>query len=170
MLPWFLPGVAISVVVSFAASGAVGRAFGIRRAVAWAMVLSLGTILAATLTPQWEALAFGARGRAYCDFTRIGLASFEELVSANDSGGNVLMFIPLGVTIGLVPRSRGKAAIAVAAIALPFAIETIQLLVPALDRFCESADVVDNLTGLVLGLAGGSVAGLLVGAVSRRPR
>ena len=27
MLPWFLPGVAISVVVSLAASGAVGRAW-----------------------------------------------------------------------------------------------------------------------------------------------
>jgi hypothetical protein len=79
------------------------------------------------------------------------------------------MFVPLRAAIGLVPRSRRKAAIVIAAIALPFGIETIQLLVPALDRACESADVVDNLTGLAIGLGGGVVAGRLVAAVDRRP-
>lgn len=44
-----------------------------------------------------------------------------------------------------------------AAVALPFVIEATQLLVPSLGRACESADVVDNLTGLVLGLAAGAV-------------
>ena len=169
MLPWFLPGVVISIVVSIAASDAVGRALGVRRAVAWVMVLSLGIIMAATLTPQWEALAFGARGSSSCDLSRLGLAPLGELLSASDSGGNILMFIPLGATIGLVPRSRRKAAIVIAAIALPFGIETIQLL-PVLDRACESADVIDNLTGLAIGLAGGVVAGRLVAAMDRRPR
>jgi glycopeptide antibiotics resistance protein len=169
MLPWFLPAAAISVVVSIAASGAVGRALRVRRPVAWVMVLGLGIILAATLTPQKQALEFGARGSAHCDFTRIGLPSLEELLSANDSLGNILMFIPLGVTIALVPGARRKAAIMVGAIALPFAIETTQLLLPWIDRACETADVVDNLTGLAIGLAGGSVAGWLGRAVGRRP-
>jgi glycopeptide antibiotics resistance protein len=169
VLPWFLPGVAISAAVGLSAGGRVGRALGVRRAVAWAMVLSLGVILAATLTPQWEALEFGARGPTYCDFTRIGLAPLGELLSANDTSGNVLMFIPLGATIGLVPRSRRKAAIMVAAIALPFAVEAFQLLVPALDRACESADVVDNLTGLAIGFGGGTATGWLASAVCRRP-
>jgi glycopeptide antibiotics resistance protein len=80
------------------------------------------------------------------------------------------MFVPLGVMISLVPRSRRKAAIVVAAIALPFAIETTQMLLPVLDRACESADVIDNLTGLVLGFAGGSVAGWLASAAYRRSR
>jgi len=168
MLPWFLPGVVISIVVSIAASGAVGRALGVRRAVAWVMVLSLGIIMAATLTPQWEALAFGARGSSSCDLSRLGLAPLRELLRLSDSGGNILMFIPLGATIGLVPRSRRKAAIVIAAIALPFGIETIQLLLPVLDRACESADVIDNLTGLAIGLAGGGVAGRLAGAVGGR--
>ena len=83
---------------------------------------------------------------------------------------NVLLFMPLGVSIAFMPRSRLKVAVLVAAIALPFAIETTQLLLPILDRGCQSADVIDNLTGLVLGLAGGSVAGLLAGAVYRRTR
>ncbi len=56
----------------------------------------------------------------------------------------------------------------IAAIALPFAIETIQLLLPVLDRACESADVVDNLTGLVIGLGGGVVAGWLGRSLGRR--
>jgi glycopeptide antibiotics resistance protein len=169
MLPWFLPGVVISIVVSIAASGALGRALGVRRAVAWAIVISLGIIAAATLTPQSEALAFGARGSSSCDLSRLRLAPLRELLRLSDSGGNILMFIPLGATIGLVPRSRRKAAIVIVAIALPFGIETIQLLAPALDRACESADVIDNLTGLVIGLAGGVVAWRLAGAVDRRP-
>ena len=170
MLPWLLPGVVISIVVSIAASGALGRALGVRRAVAWVMVLSLGIITAATLTPQLEALEFGARGSSSCDLSRLGLAPLRELLRLSDSGGNILMFIPLGATIGLVPRSRRKAAIVIAAIALPFGIETIQLLLPVLDRACESADVIDNLTGLAIGLAGVVAAGRLAGAVDRLPR
>jgi len=169
-LPWLLPGAAIAFVVSLAASGAVGRALRVRRPIACVMVLSLGIILAATLTPQSEALAFGARGSSSCDLSRLGLAPLRELLRLSDSGGNILMFIPLGATIGLVPRSRRKAAIVIAAIALPFGIETIQLLLPVLDRACESADVIDNLTGLAIGLAGGVAAGRLAGAVDRLPR
>lgn len=169
-LPWFLPGVAIAFVVSIAASGVVGGALGVRRPVAVALILSLGAILAATLTPQWEALAFGARGPASCDFSRIGLTSWEELRTEGDALGNILMFVPFGVAISLLPGSRRKAAIVGVAIALPFAIETIQLLLPVLDRACESADVVNNLTGLVIGLGGGSVAGWLAAAVYRRAR
>ena len=170
MLPWFLPGVAISVVVSLAVCGAVGRALGVRREIAWAMVLSLGIIAAATLTPQSAALDFGARGPAFCDFSRIWPAPWRELISADESGGNILMFIPLGAAIGLLPSSRRKAAIVVGAIALPFAIETTQLLVPWLDRFCESADVVDNLTGFVLGLVAATGAARVARGADREPR
>ena len=169
MLPWFGPGLAISVVVSLAASGAVGRALGVHRAVAWVMLLSLGIIMAATLTPRSEALGSGARGSAHCDFSRIGLASWEQLISANEASGNVLMFIPLGAAIGLVPGSRRKAVLVTGAIALPFAIEATQLLVPWLDRACESADVVDNLMGLALGLVAGVVAGRIARGADRRP-
>jgi glycopeptide antibiotics resistance protein len=167
-LPWLWPGIAIALVVSIVASGAVGRTLRVARPVAWLMVLSLGVILAATMTPQWEALAFGAQGSSSCDFSRIGLAPLRELLRFDDTSLNVLMFVPLGATIGLLPRSRRTAAVVIAAIALPFAIETIQLLLPVLDRACESADVVDNLTGLVLGLGGGVAAGWLGRSLARR--
>jgi glycopeptide antibiotics resistance protein len=168
-LPWLWPGIAIALVVSIVASGVVGRTLRVARPVAWLMVLSLGVILAATMTPQWEALAYGARGSSSCDFSRIGLAPLRELLRFGDTSGNVLMFIPLGVTIALVPQSRRKLALLIAAIALPFAIEITQMLLPVLDRACESADVVDNLTGLVVGIGGGVVAGWFGRSMARRP-
>ena len=41
---------------------------------------------------------------------------------------------------------------------LPLLIEVGQLLITPLDRACQSADVFDNLTGLVLGFALGAIA------------
>ena len=84
-LPWILPGVAIALLVSLAVSGAVCRALRVRRPVAWVIVLSLGVILAATMTPQWEALAFGVQGSSSCDFSRIGLAPLGELLRFDDT-------------------------------------------------------------------------------------
>jgi glycopeptide antibiotics resistance protein len=169
VLPWLLPGIAIALVVSIVASGAVGRTLRVRRPVGWVLVLSLGVILAATMTPQWEALAFGAQGSSSCDFSRIGLASLTDYLRFGDTSGNVLMFVPLGAAIAFVPRSRRMAVVLIAAIVLPFAIEITQLLLPVLDRACESADVVDNLTGLAIGIGGGVVAAWLGGSMARRP-
>jgi len=75
--------------------------------------------------------------------------------------------VPLGVVIGLLPCSRRKAALLVAAVALPFVVEGLQLVVTALDRACESADVADNLTGLVLGVALGSLAGWMAAQLAK---
>jgi len=75
--------------------------------------------------------------------------------SHNDSLLNVVFFVPLGVVIGLAPRTTRKVALILAAGLLPFVIESTQLLVPALARSCESADVFDNLTGLAVGLVTG---------------
>ena len=169
-LPWFLPGVAIWVAVALAAGGRVGRALGVRRTVALALIVSLGIILSATLTPLRGALDFRAVGTGSCDLSRVGLAPLRELLRPNETSLNVLLFVPLGVSIAFLPRSRLKVVVLVAAIALPFAIETTQLLVLWLDRACESADVVDNLTGLAIGLGGGIVMRrLAAGADSGHP-
>ena len=170
MLPWFVPAVAISVAIGLVANGRVARALGVNRAVALSLVVSLGAILSATLTPLRGALAFGAIGSGTCDLSRMGLAPLRELFAVNDVSLNVLLFIPLGLSIAFIPRSRLKVIVLIASIALPVAIEGTQLLVPALDRACESADVIDNLTGLTIGLGFGVVAGRLGGAVACRPR
>ncbi len=169
VLPWLLPGVAISAVIGLAAGGWLGRVLGLRRSLAGALIVSLGTVLSATLTPLRGAFQ-GAVGAGSCDFSRMGLAPLSELLRFNDASLNVLLFTPLGVSIALMPRSRLKVVVLVAAIALPFAIETTQMLLPVLDRSCESADVIDNLTGLVLGLVGGFAAGWLARSMDRRPR
>jgi glycopeptide antibiotics resistance protein len=110
------------------------------------------------LTPGREALENGAIGGASCDFARFGLVSLAELASFNDTSLNVLLFIPLGVVIGMIPGSRRKYLLALGAAAMPLAIEVTQMLLPSFDRTCESADVIDNLTGFGLGLIVGAVA------------
>jgi len=155
----------VSVAAGVAAGGYVGRLLGARPILGRAIVISLGIVLAATLTPQREAIESGALSTGNCDLSRVGLAPLARLRTLNDVSVNVLLFVPLGTAIGLVPSSRRKIAVVMVAVALPFAIELTQLLGPVLDRACQSADVVDNLSGLVLGLA----VGTGVGRLGRRP-
>lgn len=155
----FVPGVAVSFVVSLALASYAGRFLRIPRGRSWAILMAIGIIVSATLTPSRQAFEHGASGISVpCDLTRIGPAPLAELLAITDASLNVLLFGPLGIAIGLLPRSRLKAAMICGAIALPFTIESTQLLVPLLGRGCQSSDVADNLTGLVLGLAVGTVA------------
>jgi len=169
-LPWFLPGVAISAAFALAAGGRVGRALGARRAVAMALIVSLGIVLSATLTPLRGVLDVAGVGTGSCDLSRIGPAPLRELLELNDTSLNVLLFVPLGVSIALIPRSRRKLGVVAAAITLPFAVEATQALVALVGRGCESADVVDNLTGLAIGLGVGIVARRFAGALDRQRR
>jgi hypothetical protein len=166
-LPWLLPGIIVAFVLSVVFSPALARVLGLRRVVACALLLSFGIIIAATLTPLRGAFA-GDTGSGTCDLSRLGPASLEELRTDRDAFLNVLIFVPFGFAIGLGPRSRRKASLLAIAIALPFAIEAVQLLVPALARGCQSADVADNLMGLVVGIAAGSLVGRIVPTV-RQP-
>jgi hypothetical protein len=154
--PWFVPGAAISIVLAVLLAGAVARRLGISRGVAWLLLASLGTIVAVTLTPARGAPLPALFGQATtCDLTRIGPAQWAEYLQLGDTTFNVVLFIPLGVAIGLLGGSRRNAAIILGAIILPFAIEAIQAAATPLGRACQSADVFDNLTGLALGLAVG---------------
>ncbi len=163
-LPWLLPGVVVAALLSAVLNRPLAQALGVRRVLASVLLLSFGVILAATLTPLRNAFDGGV-GSGTCDLSRIGPASIEELRTYRDVGLNMLLFIPLGLAIGIAPRTRLKATVVAAAIALPFAIELIQLLLPALARGCQSADVVDNLVGLVIGLAAGTLVGRIIPAL-----
>ena len=166
-LPWLVPGSVLALVVSTLASGRVARWLGVRRPVAWVLLMGVGVILAGTVTP----LAVGNRPDlshpGSCDLSRMGLAPLAQLRWPGDVLGNMFMFIPLGFAIALVPRSTRRTAVLAAAVALPFVIEATQLLVTPLGRACQGADVVDNLTGLVLGLAAGAVVARFVPALGR---
>ena len=150
VLPWLLPGLLASMVVGVAVSGWLGQRIGTGRAGAWALFVGFGLVVAATLTPLRDGLELGT-SIGTCDFSRVGLASLDQLLHIGDTSLNVLLFMPLGFALGLIPRSRRRNVLVVLAILSPFAIETTQLLVPVLGRGCQSADVFDNLSGLVIG-------------------
>ena len=160
-VPWFVPGIVIAVIVGFLARRRVAAWLGSSPTVAWAVVVAFGLILAATLTPLREGAGDLAAGS--CDFARVGFASLDDLRSLNDTSLNVLLFVPLGVVLAILPRSPRKAFLIVVACAMPLAIEFVQLVAIPLDRACESADVVDNLSGLAFGLALGALAGAIAG-------
>ena len=154
---WFWPGVLVSLALGLVFGRWLGRALRVPRAVATLLILGAGLIASATLTPSREALTQGAVGSGICEIDRFGPASIAELLSFGDPTFNVLLFVPLGLAIGLFPASRRMAGLVGAAVLLPFAIETIQLLATGLGRACQSSDVADNLTGLVIGLVIGVV-------------
>jgi hypothetical protein len=155
-VPWFLPGVALSLVGALVIAPTAGRVLGVSRIIAGLLVLSVGVILAATITPIGPQPEMPTSGAPSCDLTNMAIVSVAELLTVNDRSLNVALFAPLGATIGLHPGSRRRWTILAAGVCLPFGIEALQLLAPVLARGCESVDVIDNLTGLALGLGVGS--------------
>jgi VanZ family protein len=153
VLPWFLPGLAITTVIALAVAGRVARRLRTERWIAFLLVTGVGAVLAATIPPDGG----GSSGRpsvpGRCDFGRIGLAPLSQYLHLGDTSLNVILFVPLGLAIGLLGRSPATARVLVAVLALPLAIEAIQSLAPMLGRGCQSRDVVDNLLGLGIGLA-----------------
>lgn len=160
-LPFFLPGVVVSVVLAALIAGPVARALATRRSVAMLLIASIGVIVSATLTPLGGTLAFDGGAAGSCDLSRLGPPPLGALRRITDTSLNVALFIPLGFAIALLPRSRQAGAVLLGAVLLPFAIELTQLLVPAISRGCESADVIDNLLGLAVGLAAGTALRML---------
>ena len=165
-LSQFIPGLLVALLFGLATGPWAARRWGTSRSLGTALMASFGAVVALTLTPGGDVAPPGSF-LGSCDLTRFGPPSLADLSSLNEVSLNVILFIPLGISIGLLARSRLKAATVVAAIALPFAIEAIQLVVVPLGRYCDSADVSDNLIGLVFGLALGTIIG---GAVRHRVR
>lgn len=159
----FLPGFVVSVVAAVVLGRWVGRLLGGGWAVGFGLVLALGLVLSATVTPSHDALVHGIAGSGSCDVSRIGLPSAADLAWPGEPLLNVLLFVPLGAAIGLCQPSRARTVLAATALALPLAIELFQLLAVRLGRQCQSEDVVDNLVGLAIGFS----LAIVVRAVAR---
>ncbi len=166
-VPWFLPGLAVTILISGFASRGVGHRLRIHPVHAAVILISLGAIVAATLTPLRGFPNLGATPIP-CDLSRLGFAPIRDLFWLNNSSLNILLFAPLGAALTFAPlkswRLLGAAAM------LPLIIEAVQLLAPPLARGCESADVTDNLTGLVLGAAFGWLSNALARSAPTRRR
>ena len=137
---------AVAVVVAIALSATVAGRLGTRRPVAALLLFGFGLVVAATLMPTARALG-GDPSDGVCDFSRMGFAPPVEFRYVTSASLNVLLFVPLGLAVGLLPRTRAAGFATLAAISLTFIVETVQLLVTPLGRGCQSADVFDNLSG-----------------------
>jgi len=148
----FVPGLLVTLVVAAIGGGWAGRVMHVGRAHGTILLLALGVIVSATLTPGRDAILYGIQGSGTCDLSRIGFPPLWQFRFPSESLLNILLFVPLGAALGWCPPSRPKRIALIAAYAMPFAIEAIQLVVTPLGRECQSSDVIDNLTGLTIGV------------------
>ena len=161
-----VPGIVVALVLAALLCGAVARRLRTRRVLAFLLLLALGVVFAATVTPSREAVLYGAVGTGTCDLSTIGLAPLSTYIRLNDASLNVALFMPLGLMIGLLPPSPYRLPIIGISVILPVAIEATQLVVTSLGRGCESADVFNNLAGLFVGLT----VGVILSALQRLVR
>lgn len=167
-LTWFWPSVAGAVVVTWLVAPAVASTLRTNRWLAWLLVLSIGLIMAATVTPVRPPVGVDVEVERYCDLSRRWFATLPEMTAWSDVTLNIGVYIPIGVAIALLPIASRSAVVAAAVIALPAVIEAFQFLVPVLARGCQSADAIDGLTGLTIGLLGGIVVRIVRWPWSRR--
>lgn len=166
ILPWFLPALALTTVMALAAAGLVARRLRTDRWIAFLLLASVGAVLAATIPPDSDGFS-GPSAPGRCDFGRIGPAPLSHYLHLGDTSLNVALFVPLGLAVGFLGRSRAAVRVLVGALALPPAIEAFQSLAPILGRGCQSRDVVDNLLGLGIGLTLGVLLSVLRARRSR---
>ena len=110
---------------------AVGRLLGARGVVAFFLLASLALVIAATLLPTADAMT-GVSSDGTCDLTRLGFPTVAEVRGDSQTRLNLLLFLPLGVSIALLPLALRSIVVGAAAIALPFVIEGLQLTVHVL--------------------------------------
>lgn len=89
----------------------------------------------------------------------------EYWFSAGSRPPNVWLLFPAGLSVMLLDGFWRKFLGIGLLVALPPGIETLQNQFPELKRSCSSQDVIDNWTGLVIGLCLGLVLALLIGVI-----
>jgi hypothetical protein len=161
---WMLLGVAVSGLLCLAIALAVGRRMGPVAGVAWGGLLwSIAVIGLVTLLPPVD---------------HPGIISADEHASSCswDIGGpspggfwifgggqqllNALLFVPAGflMTVAFARWRAGCLLVPLGFLLLAaysLAIEETQLQVARIDRACDVTDIVDNVSGALLGVVGG---------------
>ena len=128
------------------------------RLTAWFLLFSIGLVLAAVATPIRPPVGLDLAIQRPCDLGRRWFATFPEITALTDVTMNIGIYLPAGVAIAMLPISRRSAVAVAGVIALPAFVEALHYGVPVLGRGCQSADAIDSLTGLAIGLlAGGAV-------------
>jgi glycopeptide antibiotics resistance protein len=134
-------------------------------------MLSVGLVVAITLTPL-DVVASGAQGNGSRHAILEAppspiLRSPSEWWPVDDRTLNILLFVPLGFVVGLIPRRWLLPSVVVSLLA-PFAVEGLQWLLPVLRRDPQWQDVADNMIGVVVGLVLASVARWVAAHITSR--
>jgi len=161
---WMLLFAAVAGLVSLVVGLAVGRRLGGLAGLAWfGLLWSLAVIGIVTLVPAQDGLGYiPANDHATsCSWDLGGPAPGGFWIFG---GGqqllNTLLFVPAGVFLALAfARWRaGRVLVPLGLLALAaysLGIEEIQLHVARLDRACDVTDILDNVSGALLGVAVG---------------
>lgn len=159
--PW-LPALAAALTAGTALSTAVAtrrqqrrgvpRALALRRAAGWsgAGASTLG-ILAVTLTPA-EGVQIGVSLVPLAGTTEVLRISGDPRVVARIVGLNILLFVPLGLSVALLLDRRRVLGATLVGAALSILVEAGQLVLPVA-RSTDVDDVLLNTAGAALGAA-----------------
>jgi hypothetical protein len=160
-ITWFWPGVAVVLVMSWVLAPTVARLLRMDRRRAWLLLFTIGLVLAVEATPLRGPFGLDLTAQRPCDLGRRWFATLPEIAAMGDVTLDIVIYIPAGVAIALLPMTRRSAVAIAGVLALPGLIEVLQLVVPTLARGCQSGDAIDGLTGLGVGLGLGLVVRLL---------
>jgi len=150
-VPWAVPGAIAVLIIASVSSGYLSRRLDVAWGAAFWLVVSLGAIVVATLTPGIDA---GAGRQRFASFS-FDSGAWQRLTSLNAISLNVLLFMPLaGLAVAGPRRVRLALTLVAVALVLPVAIEWTQWLFPQLGR-----------TGFQLTIALMNTLGVLIGAV-----
>ena len=156
-VPWAIPLVAASSVAAVVVALVLQKTRGAGAWLVAALIVSGALVVALTLTPN-----AGIEESSFVDprFDRGPwgyLRQPEYWLHLDSRTLNVALFLPLGLTLGLLARGAARWAILAFGFALPWIVEGLQAVLP-FDRDPQSIDLADNTTGFLVGY----LIGLLV--------
>jgi len=160
-LPWlpttlhnFLPNLALTLVISALMAVLVAPVLHLPR---WR--LALWTVaVSVPLAYTWSATA----ASPLTDFCATGVTPWLDwnLVTRREVIANLLLFLPAGFAVAVLPQARWLPAL-LATLAAPVVVELVQAVHKPLNRACEFGDIINNISGAILGFAlGSAVLGL----------
>jgi hypothetical protein len=168
-LTWFWPVMILAVAVSALLGSTIAGVLRIGRPLATFLLVGIGLVVAATLTPVRAPLGVDLTVLRSCDLGRT-LPTIAQLTTWSEVTLSLAAFLPAGVAIGLLPRSVRSGVVLLGIVALPVAVEVAHFLVPVLARACKSGNAIDGELGLAIGAVVGVAIRLGDGIRRRRRR
>ena len=163
-LPWAAPSVVAGAILGLMTMAVFPRRRSASDRIGFALLTWCLTVaLVVTLSPVRNDY-FGVPSIG-CDWSIWRPLDYHYWFRSGSRPPNVWLFLPAGVGVMLLDRWGKKLFGAMVLGALPPAIELIQDRYPQLKRSCSSQDVIDNWTGLALGVVAGFLLALLIGVL-----